>query len=305
MTRYMLTICLLLLSLRITLTAQAQNDAGAVRHSFLCCDNGQGKDFVVSADGKVVWEFAVPVGQDVWRLPNGNYLLSNVRGVQEVAPDKKVVWQYTSPEGTEVHGCQPLADGSVMVCECGTSRIVEVDRQGKIRKEVKLETKTVNVHAQFRVARKLTNGNYLVAHVGENLVREYDGEGKVLRTIPTPGNPFVGVRLPNGNTLIGCGDGHKVIEVDTNDKIVWQIDENELPGNPLRFVAGLQRLPNGNTLVCNWGGHGHIGEQPLLFEVTPDKKVVWKMDDYQQFRTISNVQLLDVAGDVTKGEILR
>jgi hypothetical protein len=33
--------------------------------------------------------------------------------------------------------------------------------------------------------------------------------------------------------------------------------------------------------------------------------VVWKVDDYQKLRTISNVQLLDVPGDVTKGEILR
>lgn len=286
--------------------AQQPTDSGArIHHPFLCCDNGQGKVFVVSADGKIEWEYPMPLGQDVWRLPNGNYLLSHVRGVKEVTPEKKVVWEYNSPDGTEVHNCQPLADGSVMVCECGTKRIVEVDRQGQIRKEVKLDTNTTNVHLQFRIARKLANGNYLVAQVGEHFVREYDSGGKVLRTIATPGDPFIGLRLPNGNTLIGCGDGHKVMEVDPNDKVVWQIDENELPGIPLRFVAGLQRLPNGNTVVCNWGGHGHVGEQPLVFEVTLDKKVVWKVDDYQQFRTISNIQLLDIEGDVTKGEILR
>ena len=277
----------------------------AVRHSFLCCDNGLGKVFVVSAEGKIEWEYPVPVGQDVWRLPNGNYLLSHIGGAQEVTPDKQVVWEYKAPAGTEVHTCQPLPNGDVLVGELGPCRLVEVDRQGQVRKEIKVQTSTTDTHLQFRIARKLATGNYLVACTGERVVREFDGDGKVVRTIPTPGDPFIGLRLPNGNTLIGCGDGHKLIEVDPEGKTVWQLDENELPGIPLRFVAGVQRLPNGNTVVCNWGGHGHVGEQPLVVEITPDKHVIWQVADYQRFRTISNIQLLDVPGDVTKGEILR
>ena len=64
-------------------------------------------------------------------------------------------------------------------------------------------------------------------------------------------------------------------------------------------------MKNGNTVVCNWGGHGHIGEQPQIFEVTRDKKVVWELFDYENFKTLSNVQLLEVKGDVTKGELLK
>ena len=297
--RTALVICMVLLALAAAAMGQA---AG---HRFLCCDNGLNKVFVVAADGSIEWEFPVEGGQDVWRLPNGNYLLSNVHGAQEVTPAKQVVWEYKAPAGTEVHTCQPLSNGCVLVGECGTKRLIEVDREGTIRKEIKIETATTTAHAQFRIARKLANGNYLVAQVGENLVREYDGDGKIVRTIPVPGNPFIGVRLPNGNTLIACGDGHQLIEVDPNDKIVWQIGENDVPGIPLRFVAGVQRLPNGNTVVCNWGGHGHVGEQPLIFEVTPDKRVVWQIADYAHFRTISNIQVLDVEGDVTKGEILK
>lgn len=281
------------------------DDVAAVRHPFLCCDNGQGKVFVVSAEGRIEWEFPVAVGQDVWRLPNGNYLLSNVRGAQEVTPDKQVVWQYTSPEGTEVHTCQPLPDGRVLIAECGTKRLIEVDRHGQIVKEIHVETTTPAVHLHYRIVRKLVTGNYLVACVGEHVLKEVDGEGKLVRAIKTPGDVFVGIRLPNGNTLIGCGDGHRIIEVAPDDTVVWQVEENELPGIPLRFVAGLQRLPNGNTVVCNWGGHGHVGQQPLIFEITRDKQVVWKVEDYAHFRTISNIQLLDVPGDVTRGEVLK
>jgi outer membrane protein assembly factor BamB len=277
----------------------------AVSHPFICCDNGLNKVFIVSAAGEIEWELPVVNGQDVWRLPNGNYLLSHMRGAIEVTPDKQVVWRYESPEGTEVHTCQPLPDGRVMLAECGTSRIVEVDSSGKVVKAVKLQTTTTDVHLQFRNARKLANGHYLVAFVGENKLVEVDGDGKVVWQFATPGNVFVGIRLPGRNTLIGCGDGHKVVEIDPDSRVVWEIDENELPGIPLRFVAGLQRLPNGNTVVCNWGGHGHIGEQPLVFEVTRDKQIVWKVDAYDRFRTISNIQLLDVPGDVTKGEVLR
>ena len=288
----------------LTAVAFAQ-PATAVRHPFLCTDNGLGKVLIVSEQGDITWEIEAPGCQDCWRLPNGNILFTHVHGVQEVTPEKQVVWEYKAPDGTEVHNCQPLADGNVMLAECGTKRIIEVDRQGTIVKSIPFETTTPTVHLHIRIARKLANGHYLLALVGEHVVRELDAEGKVVRSIATPGDPFIGLRLPNGNTLIGCGDGHKLIEVDPTDKIVWQVDENELPGIPLRFVAGVQRLPNGDTVVCNWGGHGHVGEQPLIFEITRDKQVVWKVDDYQKLRTISGVQLLDVPGDVTKGEILR
>lgn len=298
--------CILFIVLITAAQAQpADGVAGQVRHRFICTDNGLGKVLIVSEGGEIEWEYAAPGCQDVWRLPSGNFLLTHVRGVQEVTPAKQVVWEYKSPGGTEIHNCQPLADGTVMVAECGTKRIIEVDRQGVIVKSIPFETTTANTHLHTRIARKLANGNYLLALVGEHVVRELDPTGKVVRTIAVPGDPFIGLRLPDGNTLIGCGDGHKVIEVDPADKIVWQLDENELPGIPLRFVAGLQRLPNGNTVVCNWGGHGHVGQQPLIFEVTRDKQVVWKVDDYQHLSLISNLQLLDVPGDVTKGEVLR
>jgi len=260
---------------------------------------------IVSPEGEIVWEYAAHPPQDVWQLRNGNILFTHLRGVKEITRDKKVVWEYETKKPNEVHACQPLSNGVVMVALSGPCEILEIDRSGKVLKTVKLETAQKNPHAQMRQARKLRNGNYLVGHNSDRVVREYDPNGKVIRTISVEGNPYGGIRLPNGNTLIGCGDGHKIIEVDRDGKIVWQVDENDLEGNPLRFVAGMQRLPNGNTVVCNWGGHGHVGEQPQIFEVTPQKEVVWQIYDYKKFSTISNIQILDVKGDPSKGKILR
>ncbi len=282
--------------------------AASAAHPFLCCDYGGGKVCVVSAEGKIEWQWDCKSPQDCWKLPNGNYLFCFVSGALEVTPDKKIVWEYKAPTDVkvEVHSCQPLPDGNVMIVECGTSRIIEVDRAGKIVKEIKLTTAPeIKLHNQFRGTRKLANGHYLVCFKGEGKIVELDGDGKVLRQIKVPGDPHEVVPLPEGHLLITCGDGHQVRELDAKENIVWELAENDIPGYTLRLMAGCQRLPNGNTVFCVYLGHGHIGEQAQVIEVTRDKKIVWEVADHAQFKTINQIMLLDVPGDVTKGEVLR
>ena len=275
-------------------------------HPFLACDYNSSRVCVVSATGQIEWEYACKKPQDCWRLPSGNYLFCHLNGALEVTPAKKVVWEYQAPAGVEVHACQPLPNGRVLLVEGGTSRIIEVDRQGHIAKEVKLTTlPSITAHNQFRGTRKLPNGHYLVCFKGEGKVVELSGRGKVLREIKVSGDPHEVVPVRWGHLLISCGDGHKVVEVDRKGRIVWELKEHDLPGNTLRLMAGCQRLPNGNTICCNYLGHGHIGEQPQFFEVTPDKQVVWQFRDDLHFKTINQVQLLDVPGDVTRGAIHR
>lgn len=209
-------------------------------------------------------------------------------------------------KGVECHAAQPLPNGNVLVVECGTSRLIEVDKEGKIAKEIPLVTKPdVTLHNQYRGARKLVNGHYVVVFKGEGKIVELDGDGKVLRQQPVPGDPHEVLVLKNGNWLVTCGDGHQVVEVNPAGETVWSLTENELPGNPLRLMAGAQRLPNGNTILCNYLGHGHIGENPQVYEVTPDKKLVWTFGDHGQFKTINQIQILDTPVDVIQGEIYR
>jgi hypothetical protein len=292
-----------LLSLLATVTLTASALAGP---RFLNCDYNGGHVSIVAADGSVEWQVDAKNPQDCWLLPKGNILFAYLNGAKEVTKDKQVVWEYKAPEKVECHAAQPLPNGNVLVTEVGTSRIIEVDREGKIAKEIKLTTAPeIKPHNQFRGTRKLANGHYLVCFKGEGKIVELDGDGQVVREVKVPGDPHEVVPLPNKNLLITCGDGHKVEEVDPSDKVVWELNENDLPGNPLRLMAGCQRLPNGHTLFCVYLGHGHIGEQPMVIEVTPEKKVVWEFADHAHFKTINQIQSLDVPGDVTKGEILR
>lgn len=297
---------ILVLAVSLPAVAEAQNISKGTSRPFLCCDHNGDQVCRVSLSGAIEWRMEAKRPQDCWQLPNGNVLFCHQNGAIEADRDRNIVWQYQAPKGVECHACQPLSDGKVMVVEGGTSRIVEVDRDGKIVKEIQLKTKTTNAHNQFRGTRKLPNGHYVVCFKGEQKVVEIDGDGNVVREVAVPGDVHAAVTLPGGKLLITCGDGHKVVEVDSTGKTVWELNENDvLPDNPLRLMAGLQRLPNGNTLFCNYLGHGNIGKQPMVFEITPDKKIVWQFADHEHFKTINQIQVLDVSGDVTKGEILR
>lgn len=282
--------------------------AAAAGHRFACADYTQGKVFLVGADGKVEWEHPARSCDELWALPNGNLLFTTGRGVMEVTPAKQVVFNYESK--SEIYACQRLANGNTFIGECNAGRLLEVAPAGNIVKEVRLLPAGVDGgHLFVRNARRLANGGYLVTHYREQVVREYDAEGKVVREIPARGGPHSVVRLPNGNTLIACGDavkdGARVFEVDGAGRAIWEIKHDELPGIRLKFMTGLQRLPNGNTVMSNWQGHGQFATGPHLIEVTPDKKVVWTFADHKTMRTISSVQLLDVPGDAVKGEVLR
>lgn len=276
-------------------------------HPFFCTDSAGNKVAAVAVDGTVEWEYACKHPQDCWVLPNGNFLFCHAGGAIEMTRAKAIVWEYKAGEKTEVHACQPLPDGRVLIVENGPCRIIEVDRAGAIAKEIKLRQPPANVkvHDQFRGTRKTKDGHYLLCRKGEHLIDELAADGTVLRRIPVPGDVHEALLLPDGHLLVACGEGHAIIEYDAAMKIVWDLKENELPGNPLRLMTGFQRLPNGNTIFCNYLGHGHLGEQPHFFEITWDKKIVWQFADHGHFKTINQIQLLDVPGDVTRGEILR
>jgi len=287
------------LLIAFALPGAAQTSKG---HRVLAADNG--RVALIGADGKVAWEMPNRhTCHDITLLPNGNVLMpvSNT-AIVEVTPEKKEVWRYEAKpkpgyEGKiEIHAFQRLRDGRTMVAESGNRRIVEVDKGGKIVKEVPITVEKPDAHRDTRLARKLDNGNYLVCHEGDGAVREYSPEGTVVWTyrLDLAGRPrsgghgpeghgtevFGAIRLANGNTMIACGNGNRVIEVTPQGKTVWSVEQKELPGVTLAWVTTLHALPNGNLVI----GNCHAGpENPQLVEVTRDKKVVWTFKDFATF----------------------
>lgn len=269
--------------------------AQSVKHTFVCTDYTKGKVFIISEEGKPLWEYPAMHCNDVWMLPNGHLLFNTGKGVKEVTRDKQVVFQYESK--SDIYACQRLPNGNTFIGESNSGKLLEVAPDGHIVKQINLIPDSVDAgYAYMRNARKLSNGHYLVAHYGLDLVREYNKKGKVVMEIPVKGGPHSVVRLPNGNTLVACSDHNgdpKVVEFDKKGRIVWQVLKNELPGIELKFMTGLQRLPNGNTVMTNWLGHNQFGAAPHAIEVTPDKKVVWTFSDASYMQTMSSIQLID------------
>ncbi len=90
--------------------------------------------------------------------------------------------------------------------------------------------------------------------------------------------------LENGNILVFDNGlyqkpnpkvqiGSRVVEIDPKTKkIVWEFKNGSVVSENAKFspaiLSGAQRLKNGNTLITD-GVNGHI------FEITPDKKIVW------------------------------
>lgn len=279
---------------------------------------GNDKLAIVGNDGKIEWEMKWGGIHDVHVLPSGNIMVQQgASKVVEIDPTtRQVVWSYDSATSNgnakkpvEVHAFQPLSGGSVMIAESGPGRIIEVNRDSKLLKEIKLKVHRPHPHTDTRLVRKLSSGNYLVCHEGDGVVREYDSKsGEVVWDYEVPmfgkepkgghgpeafGNKcFAAVRLQGGNTLISTGNGHSVLEVTPEKKIVWEIHQKDLTGITLAWVTTLEVLPSGNYVI----GNCHAGEgQPLLVELEPkSKKVVWQFDQYGTFgNSVSNSQLLD------------
>ena len=233
-------------------------------------------------------------------LPNGNVLFCHRDGAREVSRLKQEVWGYKAPPSAQCHSCQPLADGRVLIAECGLSRLVEVGRTGEVVRQLKIASQAKNMSHQFRGVRRTADGHTWVCLMDEKKIVEVGTDGTLLREIPVDGFPHAAVKLPNGHLLVTLGQAGKVIELDEKLNVVWEIGAAELPGNPLRLPAGCQRLPNGNTIICNYLGGGFMGKQPQAFEVTRDKRVVWEFADHTHFKTVNQICLLDLPGNAAR-----
>ena len=275
----------------------------------------------IEPNGDVSWRMDWGGIHDIHQLDNGLLLTREGRtGVVEINPaTKKVVWRYDSAKANgnegkpvEVHAFERLENGLTMIAESGIARIIEVDRQGVIQHSIPLVVDNPSTHSDTRLVRSTSQGTYLVAHEADGKVREYDrASGEVIWEYevpmfgkdPKPGHGpeaygnrlFAALRLDSGNTLIATGNGHGVIEVTPEKKVVWQIQQDDLEGIRLAWVTTLEVLPENRIVI----GNCHAGPgQPLLVELDREsKKVLWTLDGHQSFgNNVSNSLLVDMVG---------
>jgi hypothetical protein len=278
-----------------------------------------GKGLVIvdpAADNKVLFHHPLGAVHGLFLLPNGNFLTQDGwPRVVEIDLDGKTVWEYDAKTENrraedgkvEIHSFERLENGNTLIVESGAGRILEVTPAKSIVKELPLEVSAPNPHSDTRQVHRLANGHFLVAHEADQIVKEYDADGKVVWEFPIPlfgkspanghgpeafgGRCFSAIIAANGNYLITTGNGHSILEVTPSKEIVWKLEQNDLPGITLAWVTTIEELKNGNLRF----GNCHAGpDNPQIIEVTRQKEVVWTFHDFTNFgNSLANTLVLD------------
>jgi hypothetical protein len=286
---------------------------GLAQHPFLYC--GAAKPGSLPAiyllrEGKVEWTYPLAARdqlEDCSMLSNGTIVFARGSGASIVRQDKKIIWNYNAPAGTEIHSAYPIDRDRVLVMQNGDPAVVMVINtlSGIVEQQVALDTGNAkNPRGQFGHVRLTPAGNYLAAHTDLNKVMEYTPDGRPVWGVKAD-TPWAAVRLRNGNTLISGGESAYVREIDKNGKTVWELNKTDLPGFPLQNVREVTRLSNGDTLINNYALDGEKSGAAQLIEVSPDKKVVWALRDYQTLGAPVSTHLLDDPGLPERRELQR
>ena len=217
-----------------------------ITHSFLICGN---KTVLLNEKSEILWQ-TKGYGRDGFVLENGNILVSVGNVAKEISRNGKLVWSYQlTKENKELGTCVRLENGNTLVVERGVKpQLLEVGRDGEIEVRVPLQPETPNAHMQTRMARKLPNGNYIVPHLLAFAVKEYQPDGKVVRTIKTDlpelggrkqrNWPFTAIHLKGGNLLVNLTNGNKTVEFDRNGQVSWRVDNSDVgEGLPIHAVV--------------------------------------------------------------------
>ncbi len=182
-------------------------------------------------------------------LPDGGVAVFESGPKRVVEVDKggavKLVLKLPIAGGDPHHNmrnARKLANGDYLLCLSADSKVVEVDKEGKIVWSVATEKEAYS-------AVRLDNGNTVIGCGYAHKVVEVDKAGMVVWSVnetELPGIKFNYVaqvqRLPNGNTIIAnCHAGPEnpqLIEVDKDKKVVWSYRDFEHFGNatPVAFV---------------------------------------------------------------------
>jgi len=272
-------------------------DENLVRHRIMVVEYGAGdKNRIIELgeDGKVTWQHLPPsICVQCQPLDNGHVIYAyggKPTGVQEVDRQHNVVWNYVG-KCEQILACERLGNGNTLAAEQGPCRVATIDRLGKTLLTVDIPVKAIPAHQQLRCVHALENGNVLVANEADAVVREVAADGHLVWECPAGQYVHEALRLKSGNTLIGCGSDKRVIEVTPDKKIVWELTAADVPELNLTWITSLQVLRNGNYVICNFL-RGQEGKGVHAFEITREKKVVWKFADHDLVKTATNVKVL-------------
>lgn len=282
-----------------TRSLHAATEAGARPHLLL---GARKRLAVVAPDNEIVWEMPWGSIHDIHLTSRGNILTRRGKAeVVEIDPRRReIVWSFDGQKRIdrriEVHSAEPIDDGKIAIAQSGIPNIIEVDRDKNVVRTIPLTVNSPSTHSDTRLVRRTPDGGYVVAHENDGKVRRYAADGSVAWTYAVPmfGRPAASGHGPDafgnrlfsalvdgdGNYWIGTGNGHSVLKVSPDKEILWQLNQDDLPGIRLAWVTIAE--PHDGTLHI---GNCHAGPgQPIALGVDmATKEVRWKLDGHDRF----------------------
>lgn len=173
-----------------------------------------------NAKGELLWEKALaenPVAAQ--RLPNGNTFIATRTRLLEVDRAGKELTSHLLAHA--LLAAQKCRDGS-FACLTSEGTYLRLDAAGK---EVNQFPAGAQNYCGFDV---LPGGRVLIPQEGRNQVVEFSADGKTMWTAAIP-RPISVARLANGNVLVACRDGQRVVELDVAGRIVREFKAGGYP----------------------------------------------------------------------------
>ena len=240
------------------------------------------------------WEHRLNKGDDcndVELTRKNEILYAYIGGARLINWEQQVVWDYKVKAGEELFTATEIVRGRYLLGICGhPARIVELNRKGKVVDEFMFETGIDRVHNQFRQILKTKRNTYIVPLFGSGDVVEIDRDRKILKRVKAGGNLFSVKLLRDEFWLVGCGDAHKWVEIDSRlGRVSRTVHSDSLSGISLLFVAEVCPYENGHILVANWNGHSKDKMQPKLLEIDKQNRVVWQLENTGEIVNVSAV----------------
>ena len=201
---------------------------------------------LITKNQEVLWDFKAEAGQELFtatQLPNGNYFLAACahpsRFITLNKKGKIIKEQNLDLKVKNIHGqfrqVTPSPNKTLIIPVLGKGEVIEINKKNKVLRRIKIEGNLFSVKI-------LPDGNWLVAcGDGHKFVIVDPKKETIIKTVSDSDIPdyslfFVAEPhlLKNGNYMFANWNGHakdktqpKIIEIDTDNNVVWTLPHND------------------------------------------------------------------------------
>jgi hypothetical protein len=223
--------------------------------------------------------------------PRGEIVYAYKGGARLITRKHEVIWDYRVGETEAVYTATRLTSGNFLLAIAGSPmRIVELDEKGVAVGEVTFRTATQDITRQFRHILKTPQNTYLIPLTDKYKIVELNENGRAVKSLYAGCEAVAVVLTEEGNWLVSGGASRNIVEIQPNSRnTVQTIETKDLNYGSLLNVGELVRYKNGNTLIANWDGGSNEKTQPVLLEIDPENKVVWRLPYMPEISNISTV----------------